>query len=424
MKKKHGGSLLLAWRRELDQRGLGWVTYKCFTTACSRFGLGHMSKALWEQLCSNREHLQFSDLSKEDAANLENFLECLNSCLGLNFQEVWSFIDVQRQNWITIEEFTKFSAKMEFQGDARSIFHGLESHTPGRIYPDDLAYLKQFLVKTNQHTDVVLLFTGWVRRNFCSNDEFIAAVGQGRSDWEFSIKDFAAHLTSLVYNGDALRAARKLSMLNGGIRQWGNQVSHDTVRAALEQAQPTHLTQGKERATGARAESKPASKPQAKSKTGTRAAHEQQWDNHMDDMSAKNEKKAGNARMLFSPCGRLTSSRAASAPRAQQGPASTVRTSHIVKRNKRDQSPPARRPEWNNALFLDDLNKKLPAHTRSYFSEKEKPMLESLRAKKKQTQVVLWAPGPTRLSRATSEQWFSDLGYKDVEHTEVLNTIL
>jgi hypothetical protein len=420
MKKKYGGSLLRAWRCELDPRSRGWATSKDFSNACSRFGFLHFSKILWEQLgMTGREQLQLSDVSGEDAANVVNFLECLDMNLGLNFEEAWSFMDVQHQNWVSFDEFFKFSSKLGFTGDARMLFNGLDSHNTGRIHPEDFAYLRTFLVRAGQHADDTSAFTGWVRRNFYDTGAFMQALGQ-KGEWVLSCKDFATLLVGLGYTGDPLATARQLSLLDSGLHQ-GVKVSRVQVCIALAQTQSVRICRPVSR-------DKPGTKFSQKPEKWTRALHNKGWDSAVEDISAANELKGLGTKKLFSPPERLGPTRATSPTRARAARAPganlQVRESLSLKQDQdKAKTRPivqTSRPAWNNSLYTDELNKVLPAASRTYFNEKEKPLLESLRAKKKQTQVVLWAPGPTRLSRAMSEQWFASLGYQDEKPTSRL----
>lgn len=148
LQKRYNGSVLRAWMLEMDQRGVGRLVYKDFADACSRLGIAKQSRGMWEKLSPDGCALEFADVAPAEAQHVERFVSALAAVTGNRFSDAWDVMDVQHQNWLTIEDFTKGSKKLNFDGDVRMLFRGLEDL--GRIHREEFCYLEKLSQKKRQ----------------------------------------------------------------------------------------------------------------------------------------------------------------------------------------------------------------------------------------------------------------------------------
>jgi hypothetical protein len=147
--KRYNSSMLRAWMLEMDQRGVGRLVYKDFADACSRLGISKQSRGMWEKLCPDGCSLEFADVAPAEAQHVERFVSALAGVTQSGrFSDAWDVMDVQHQNWLTIEDFTKGSKKLNFDGDVRMLFRGLEDL--GRIHREEFCYLEKLSQKKRQ----------------------------------------------------------------------------------------------------------------------------------------------------------------------------------------------------------------------------------------------------------------------------------
>jgi len=377
------GSLLRAWRLDVDLRGAGRVAYLDFVHACRRLGVANQARPIWASLRHKEDSrpLEFAELASEEGSNLEAFAETLWNSMGFDLEKAWSFMDVNGQHWLSMEEFESGARKLGFEGNTRLLFRGLDTSGLGRVWHNEFDYLRLVTRvgprKLQQTCGPVSDLIQWVQRRLGGVDELIALLGLTSANREIGIGDLVVRLAALGFEGDALQAASKAARHDGGTK-----ISAETLSALFSTApMPSNSLNETMRSRGT-----PSRKRQGLG-TGT---IKQVWNDGVDDMTALNRTKPKGKRHYFSvpervqdfcPPPRKANPHSASSPSLQGRPT-----------QKPCWNPgygsPAKKPAWNdNVQIFSDINSDLPSCRRKYFSDtSDKPVREAMRTKLQRSQ--------------------------------------
>jgi len=137
------GSLLRAFRLDIDLRGTGSVAYPDFARACRRLGLNGEPRRIWDSFRpgNNAAPLTLVDIAPEEAKNAGSFIKFLRLNFNSDIDHFWNELDCDGNGHVTLNEWTRVLEEMGFSGDARLLFHGLDSSGIGRLWRNELEYL-------------------------------------------------------------------------------------------------------------------------------------------------------------------------------------------------------------------------------------------------------------------------------------------
>lgn len=383
------GSLLRAWRLDLDIRGAGRVAFVDFAHACRRLGLASQARPIWSSLRQKEDSrpLEFSELAKEEGANLEAFAETLWSSLGFDLEKAWTTLDVKCQHWLSLEDFETGARKLGFQGDTRLLFRGLDTSGLGRVWHNEFDYLKVVTRvgprKLQQSAGPVADLIQWTQRKLGGVRELITLLGLSGENQDISVGDLVVRLAALGFDGDALQAASQVARQDGGTTITAETLT--TLFAANMASPPFGETQ--------RSGSSPPG-ARARSKSGGGGGAKQVWDNGVSDITALNRTKPKGKKSYFStpdrysqeycpPPRRLSTRSASTSSMATGRPAAmTARPTQKPCWNSGFGSP-NNKPAWNDQVAIfSSVNSDRPPCRRQYFSEaKDKPVREAIKAK-------------------------------------------
>ncbi|CAJ1355709.1 unnamed protein product [Effrenium voratum] len=121
------GSLLHAWREELDPDGAGRVTFGEFCLVLSRLGLRGEVRSLWTELTKDETgFLSFRDLDPQT----DQMVSELREKLTQEFQNMllaWiKGLDTRGTGLVSEKQFLRCCQKVGFTGDAKDLFHRLK----------------------------------------------------------------------------------------------------------------------------------------------------------------------------------------------------------------------------------------------------------------------------------------------------------
>jgi hypothetical protein len=309
---KQYGCILRAWREELDGHGSGRVTCKDFARTCRRLGFSPQRRqCFWRTLSPHGEALEFTDLAPQrEAQNLEDYVESLRYHFCFDLEAAWDHMDGSCQNFLTLEDFTRGAAWMNFKGDVKLIARGLMPDTK-RITRKEFFYLKvvvqnrrRFLPDPGTDRGEPLAdFRLWARPRFWSPKEFIDKLGlSGWTDEQMSVKDLVAYLTALGFEGDARQVAVKAAAAQPSSR--GMITAAALYRALTDTSsqsyQDTFNGSLARNVAGQSTASSPA-EWQKEPKWSPSGPTKQPWNNSLDDISFKNREKCQASRDYFKP---------------------------------------------------------------------------------------------------------------------------
>eukprot|EP00930_Biecheleria_cincta_P047111 TRINITY_DN32599_c0_g1_i1.p1 TRINITY_DN32599_c0_g1~~TRINITY_DN32599_c0_g1_i1.p1 ORF type:complete len:661 (+),score=116.01 TRINITY_DN32599_c0_g1_i1:40-2022(+) len=384
-------SLLRAWRLDLDTRGAGTVAYPDFAIACRRLGLQCQSRLVWNSLRPFDDRaLEFSELCPEEAENLESFTEILWEVAGLDMDEAWRMIDLERKSKVNQADFVHACQGLGFEGNAVMLFRGLDTSGLGWIWREEFNYLakvsksaRQRLYRAGVNGSLAAL-AHWAQRELGGAQELLQQLGLGPDRRYITVCDLAARLTALGFDGDARQAAARAARSEGG-----TQIAFETLRMLLTgEGKPRALVPESPKNRGLSSPASTLSKSSSSPSIGGKrtVVAKQPWKNNLEDASAKNAGKPRTSRNYFGDGPKLSwskespkfqpPSRRSSADSSATGADQSV-MSELMLASK---ASTAARPQWNQSFSAKaDFN--VPKGMRTYFNDvAERPVRDAQRA--------------------------------------------
>jgi len=378
--QQHRGSILRAWRLDLDIRGSGKVAYVDFAHACRQLHVMSQARNIWSSLRNKDDPrpLEFSELGSEEAPNLDAFAEVLWNALGLDLEKAWMFMDVNFQRWLSLEDFEAGARKLGFDGNVKLLFKGLDSSGLGRVTRTDFEYLRLVTRvaprKLQEHPGAIADLIQWVQRKLGGVEELIGRLGLMGQNAYITVGDLAVHLAALGFDGDALQAATRAARNDGG-----NHVTAESLRQLFSSTLPSPTTWPL--SNYQRAKNSP---PELRNCNSARGV----WNNGVCDLVAQNRTRPQGQRHYFSAPERKTD--------MGTGGENNVKPQKVLQRSRTTEKPcwnpgigsPYHKPTWNDSVFIyADINKDLPASGRHYFSDSaDRPIREEMKVRLKGTQ--------------------------------------
>lgn len=242
--RKLRGSVLRAWRLDMDIHCTGKVAYTDFVRARCALSFHGQLKQAWKCLRPNRtDPIEFHELAEAEASNLERFSEALWNLCGFDVDEAWAIFDVNRQNFVSRKQFVAAAASIGFDGDAQMIFHGLSTPGCGRLWKSEFAYITKVSSAASrmlsQSTHLVHALITWVHAKLGSSEALISKLGLTPSNPTINVSELAARLTAMGYTGDSLWIASRAARLEGGTF-----ISAESLHLLLTGARRTVQTPG------------------------------------------------------------------------------------------------------------------------------------------------------------------------------------
>lgn len=383
--QQHRGSLLRAWRLDLDIRGSGKVAYVDFAHACRKLHVMSQARNIWASLRPKDDPrpLEFSELGSEEAANLDAFAEVLWNALGLDLEKAWYFMDINFQRWLSLEDFEAGARKLGFDGNVKLLFKGLDSSGLGRVTRTDFEYLRLVTRmaprKLQEHPGAIPDLIQWVQRKLGGVEELIGRLGlTGKDakgqDAKISVGDLAVHLAALGFDGDALQAATRAARNDGG-----NHITAESLKQLFCSTLPSPTAWPPNNYQRIKSYA-----PEQRNGNTARGA----WNSGVCDLVAQNKTKPQGQRHYFSAPERKNE--------AVTGGETTMRPQKVLHRSRATEKPcwnpgigcPFPKPTWNDSVFdCADINKDLPASGRHYFSDSaHRPIRQEMKVRLKGTQ--------------------------------------
>eukprot|EP00927_Polykrikos_kofoidii_P041148 TRINITY_DN35064_c0_g1_i1.p1 TRINITY_DN35064_c0_g1~~TRINITY_DN35064_c0_g1_i1.p1 ORF type:complete len:918 (-),score=166.87 TRINITY_DN35064_c0_g1_i1:215-2968(-) len=406
--KRLRGSVLRAWRTDMDIRGTGKVAYTDFARACRGLNLQTQVMQAWKCLRpSTADPIEFQDLAYNEAMNLERFAEALWNVCGFNVDEAWGLLDVDRQNFVNKKQFVAAAAQIGFDGDAQLIFHGLSSPGCSRLWKSEFAYIAKVSCTANrrlsQSTHLVHSLINWVQSTLGSSEALISKLGLTPSTPTISVSDFAARLTAMGFTGDALFVASRASRLEGGTF-----VSAESLHLLLTGARRTAQRPSIQRSPVVWVRPQPQQRKEA-------------WENTVNDIGSNNDVTPRGLRKYFgspnptrgesfsvgSPSGgaQAQPQRSASTGNIQQSPSLMSRTTEkrksLIGGRWKPHTEPGK-PEWNGGLYpLSASNSEKSAGMKCFFDHvTDKPIRAEMLRTIEDKRVKAWQSEADRIRGA------------------------
>jgi hypothetical protein len=388
--RRQRGTVLRAWRMDLDHRGVGRVTFADLASACRKLNLSGEARSVWKALRISEkttDSIKFAELDHQEAANLDRLVQLLWHKFGFDLNKTWSRIDIGRQGALSLEQFSRGLQSLGFNGNAKLIFRGLDVTGLGRLRRMDFDYLQVLILPStealNTIRDVdprVRDFTSWVQEEIGGPETLLLRLGllqQGRqqSRQTLPIKEVVMRLQVLGFAGDALHvavcAARKTD---------GAQVSSDSLMFLLSRKRVSSPG----RTSGAMAS--PASSV-CSSTTRKSRKPQCEWDNRIHNSTGGDTRRPRDSRRYFSMPTRGVPPRVATShlkvpdpPSTPSSPSASARALEVVSPRRSPRVSPRGSPssaQWNSSLEdFAKFNEGNPRYLRSYFSECDSVMRE------------------------------------------------
>lgn len=380
-------SLLRGWRLDLDTRGAGTVAYSDFAIACRRLGLQCQSRLVWNSLRPFDDRaLEFEELCPEEAQNLESFAEILWEVAGLDMDEAWRMIDLERKSKVNQADFVHACQGLGFEGNAVMLFRGLDTSGLGWIWREEFEYLtkvskmaRQRLYRAGVNGSLAAL-AHWAQRELGGAQELLQQLGLGPDRKYITVCDFAARLTALGFDGNAHQAAARAARSEGG-----TQISRDTLKVLLTgEGKPRALVPESPKNRGLASPASTLSKSSSSPSIGGKrtVVAKQPWKNSLEDYTAKNAGKPRTSRAYFGDAPKLRESPKFQPPsrRSSADSSATGCDQSVMSELLRSQAITARRPQWNQS-FSGKADFNVPKSSRTYFNDvAERPVRDAQRA--------------------------------------------
>jgi len=147
------GTVLRAWRLDLDLSGTGTIARRCFEKACTLLGCKQDVSLVWSSIihAQGRQQLNplllgkssaaFSGLGEHEAAELDDFAEELFMSANLNLNAAWHLIDRADTGSVNLEQFLDSCERLGFTGNGTRLFYGLSSSGQGQLWREEFDYL-------------------------------------------------------------------------------------------------------------------------------------------------------------------------------------------------------------------------------------------------------------------------------------------
>mmetsp|Transcript_89163 Transcript_89163/g.186318 ORF Transcript_89163/g.186318 Transcript_89163/m.186318 type:complete len:829 (+) Transcript_89163:136-2622(+) len=302
------GTVLKAWRQDIDLRKAGRVAYADFTNACRKLGLSSQGRLIWD--CLRKEArtapLEFHEVAPEEAENMEGFCEILLTTYGFDLEKAWRDLDPNNQQYLSLPDFVAAARALGFEGNPKLIFKGLDAGL-GRLLPENFEYLAKISNKApygrSQSRGPMADLITFVRRESPDVTTFLNKLGITSVQGEIAVNDLAARLTAVGFEGDALQASLKAARTSGGSRVSVEMLrmllSGDKIRDTDSEA-PSAVLWGTARLPG------PKQRP---------FRPMQAWNDSIDNFSEQNLSRCHSSRQYF---GGTSTSPIVLDPRARQ----------------------------------------------------------------------------------------------------------
>jgi len=307
--RQHRGTVLRAWRLDLDRHAIGRVTFADLAAACRKLDMSGEARAIWKAVRGSEGRdregsvvpLKFTELASEEAADLEGLVQILWLKLGFDLDKAWSSFDTGGRGVVTLDEFSRGLRSMGFDGNAKLIFRGLDVSGLGRMRRVDFAYLEVLLHGSAEAPTLgdvdpdVRAFIAWVHQVVGNPNELLTKLallpesGQDQVPM-LSVKDLATRLQVLGFPCNALRVAVAAAR---GID--GAQISGNSILSLFSRRRDSTLSNTASTASDGSPRTSPTS---ATFHFGSpRSAS---WNGLIHDPSAANAERSASTRNYFS----------------------------------------------------------------------------------------------------------------------------
>eukprot|EP00929_Paragymnodinium_shiwhaense_P037135 TRINITY_DN19836_c1_g5_i1.p1 TRINITY_DN19836_c1_g5~~TRINITY_DN19836_c1_g5_i1.p1 ORF type:complete len:933 (-),score=256.02 TRINITY_DN19836_c1_g5_i1:210-3008(-) len=141
------GSVLRAWKLDIDGYGSGVIEQVDFYKACRRVGYGNDILCVWDHIrmvttdVGPQPTVSLENICLEEADNLQDFAELILERAKWSPKQAWQLLDDNGDDVITLSEFKQTCDDLGFQGDAELLFTGLASNAQGFLWQEDMDYL-------------------------------------------------------------------------------------------------------------------------------------------------------------------------------------------------------------------------------------------------------------------------------------------
>ncbi|CAK0863485.1 unnamed protein product [Prorocentrum cordatum] len=280
MREKHG-TLLRAWRVELNKDGNAFLTYPEFAEACRNLGVASQGRSFWQSIHPTGQikdtklsPMTFKDFSTEEAQNLQDFADGLWETVAMDLDAAWRILDAKKIKFISADFInalpklgyrgSKHNAKFLFRGLASGFGHSLGQARMGRPDLDVLLVLTdRGQCLDNLPPDMAELHI-WVNRNLGGAANFLEAMELTDKE-TVQVYDLAKGIRLLGYPGNHTQTAAHVARFCRN--QAGTQLR---VEALLELLQTGRKPSSKRSGTPLNKRSGAAARPPRQISRGSR----------------------------------------------------------------------------------------------------------------------------------------------------------
>eukprot|EP00928_Gymnodinium_smaydae_P024698 TRINITY_DN19914_c0_g3_i1.p1 TRINITY_DN19914_c0_g3~~TRINITY_DN19914_c0_g3_i1.p1 ORF type:complete len:1437 (+),score=363.73 TRINITY_DN19914_c0_g3_i1:481-4311(+) len=338
------GSVLRAFRLDMDVRGFGRVPFFDFARYCRELHCKTNTLMLWRCFRPNStgggdpgEPLRFQELGGAEVANLDGFIDVLWQAVSFDLDAAWGLLRASHPTMVTLEEFVNGCYEMGFEGDASVIFHGLRSDKRTRLSREDFSYLAKVARGAGRQLGrTARELVSWAQRTVGGPLDLLTALRLRAEDTpKVSVSELAARLTACGYPGNAKQVGLEAARIRS---ENGSTLSGRSLLLLCSGQQPQPKSRSKRR----------------------RSAKGHVWDNNRGDSSRSRSPTP-------SPRGSGTATPRGSFVASPQRP---TRLNARAGTAGRAAERARNRPAWNDSVdgLSSVINRELPATQRVYFS--------------------------------------------------------
>eukprot|EP00929_Paragymnodinium_shiwhaense_P039593 TRINITY_DN20785_c0_g1_i1.p1 TRINITY_DN20785_c0_g1~~TRINITY_DN20785_c0_g1_i1.p1 ORF type:complete len:1097 (+),score=205.48 TRINITY_DN20785_c0_g1_i1:149-3439(+) len=315
------GSLLRAWRLDVDLHQTGKVTAVHFGRALRAMNMHAQLRPIWRCLRpdGSPHALNFQELGEvalPEAEAVQEFAAVLWAKSALDMDRVWLALDPGRRGWLCIDEFRGGCQLLGFQGDVDLLWRCLSMNH--RISKQDLEYIPLITEVGKEQLDgcprLMQELLAWTNLELGGLNELIAKLGLTKARPDIASSDMTARLVALGFQGDARWVSWRAARGNDGCTVTANSLkllfagdgrppTQDAAKwPLLGHSQPGLMLDGRPRSRSRSATPPPRSRQRSQTppRSGHGELHKVGWNPSVPDVETFNRRNPRGTREYFS----------------------------------------------------------------------------------------------------------------------------
>jgi len=226
------GTTFRAWRLDIDRRNTNRVSYTDLMDACRHLGLSlNEARLVWRAFRPVKKGcpatpIEFHEFDPVEWTNLNVFLEVLWQELNFDLDLFWDILTQQKKGdrdaimnaCVSLAEFDTAMKRLGFEGESQLIYYGLDTSGQGRLWKQELQYLKFIPPESHSHPEdspLVKELKSWVNKTHRGDvNRLLHKMGLRHGGSSMSTTSLAHQLRRLGFPGDPLHTAMTCSRCN------------------------------------------------------------------------------------------------------------------------------------------------------------------------------------------------------------------